>query len=68
MQLSKITIWLFLALLTVLAVMALFPLPGVIFIGMLIVPALVIIQAIFILRKKKPKPREFDEDQWYQHH
>ena len=64
MQYKKLSLWIFVLLMLIIASMFAFPVPWVIGIGGAAIPVLVIIQTLIILRAKEQSRQSFDE-KWY---
>ncbi|MCG8331453.1 MAG: hypothetical protein MI974_27435 [Chitinophagales bacterium] len=62
------TVWIFVALILSIALMALYPAKWLIGLGIVVVPALVLYQAYLILRANDSSENTFSNDKWYDHH
>ncbi len=60
------TAWIFALLVLSVIIMMLYPTMYVIGIGMMLVPVLLLLQALVVLRAKEKSDKTFSEDQWYE--
>ncbi len=66
MHYKPVTAWIFIALSLALLLMFLYPAKWVIGLGVLFVPALLILQAYVILRADDESPHTLSDDKWYE--
>lgn len=64
MNYKKFTLWIFVLLMLIVAAMFAFPNSITIGLGVIAIPVLVAVQAFIILRAKEESPQTF-EDEWY---
>lgn len=66
MHYKTATAWIFALLVLSVIIMMLYPTMYVIGVGMMLVPVLLLVQALVVLRAKEKSDKSFSEDQWYE--
>jgi len=65
MNYKILTIWIFVALILLVALLFVFPTPFVIWLSIIGLPVLIIVQAVIVLRAKDESQHTFTDDKWY---
>jgi len=66
MNYKTAVVWIFVILLLSLALVILYPSQWLIGLGVMVLPALMLVQAIIILRAKETSNNTFEDDKWYE--
>lgn len=66
MHYKNAVIWIFVILLLSLALVMLYPSKWLIALGVMVLPALILVQAIIILRAKDTSEHTLEDDKWYE--
>jgi uncharacterized membrane protein YkvI len=66
MNYKNAVVWIFVILLLSLALVLLYPSEWLIGLGVMVLPLLILVQAIIILRAKESSEHTFEDDKWYE--
>ncbi len=65
MNYKTLTIWIFVVLVLLVALLFLFPTPFIIWLSIIGLPVLIVVQTIIVLRAKDESKHTFGDDKWY---
>lgn len=65
MNYKTLTIWIFVILVFLVALLFIFPTPFVIWLSIIGLPVLILVQTIIVLRAKDESKHNFTDDKWY---
>ncbi|NBC07238.1 MAG: hypothetical protein GVY26_08595 [Bacteroidetes bacterium] len=66
MHYKNAVVWIFVILLLTLALVLLYPSKWLIGLGVMVLPFLLLVQAVVILRAKESSEHTFEDDKWYE--